>query len=298
MSRNDRSSGSRGSRSGGGSRSGRQGGKTRRKTHARGNAPVNRGEKESKNIARGNAPLKNQRKTDTMRLNKYVANSGICSRRDADIFIAAGNVTVNGNVVTEMGYKVQLDDEVKFDGRRINPDKPEYILLNKPKGFYVTGSLEKKNRTVMDLVANASKAKLDPVGKLDTQATGLLLFTNDGTLAKKLANPRNGIRQIYHVELDREMAYEDLQKVLGGVNLEDGPVQVTDISYVENRPKREIGLELKSTKNHIVQRIFKSLNYEVVKLDRVVYGGLTKKDLPRGHWRILSKQEIINLGNN
>lgn len=232
-----------------------------------------------------------------MRLNKYVANSGICSRRDADIFIAAGSVTVNGKVVTEMGYKVQLNDEVKFDGRKINPERPEYVLLNKPKGFYVTGSLEKKNRTVMDLIANASKSKLDPVGKLDTQATGLLLFTNDGTLAKKLANPRNGIRQIYHVELDRELAYEDLQKIMAGINLEDGTVQVTEISYVENRSKREVGLELKSTKNHIVQRIFKSLNYEVVKLDRVVFGGLTKKDLPRGHWRVLSKQEIINMGN-
>lgn len=298
MSRNDRSPGSRGNRSKGGTRSGRQGGKTHKKSHARGNAPVNRNEKDSKNASRGNAPLKKQSKPDSMRLNKYVSNSGICSRRDADIFIAAGNVTVNGNVVTEMGYKVQLNDEVKFDGRRINPERPEYVLLNKPKGFYVTGSLEKKNRTVMDLIANASKAKLDPVGKLDTQATGLLLFTNDGTLAKKLANPRNGIRQIYHVELDRDLDYEDLQKIAAGVNLEDGPAKVTEISYVENRPKREVGLELKSTKNHIVQRIFKSLNYEIVKLDRVVYGGLTKKDLPRGHWRVLSKQEIINLGNS
>ena len=149
----------------------------------------------------------------------------------------------------------------------------------------------------MDLVANASKSKLDPVGKLDTQATGLLLFTNDGTMAKKLANPKNGIRQIYHLELDKELAYDDLQKIKEGVNLEDGAVKVTDISYVENKPKREVGLEIRSTKNHIVQRIFKSLDYEIVKLDRVTFGGLTKKDLPRGHWRVLSKQEIINLGN-
>jgi 23S rRNA pseudouridine2605 synthase len=226
-----------------------------------------------------------------------VANSGICSRRDADIYIAAGNITVNGETITEMGYKVQLTDEVKFDGRRINPEKPEYVLLNKPKGFYVTGSLEKKNRTVMDLVANASKAKLDPVGKLDTQATGLLLFTNDGAMAKKLAFPKNGIRQIYHIELDKDLAYEDLQKIKEGVKLEDGVAKVTDVSYVENRPKREVGLEIRSTKNHIIQRIFKSLGYEIVKLDRVVFGGLTKKDLPRGHWRVLSKQEVINLGN-
>jgi 23S rRNA pseudouridine2605 synthase len=196
-----------------------------------------------------------------------------------------------------MGHKVKLTDEVKFDGRRIKPEKPEYVLLNKPKGFYVTGNVEKNNRTVMDLIANASKSKLDPVGKLDTQATGLMFFTNDGKMAKNLANPKNGLRQIYHLELNKEVSYEDLQKIKEGVTLEDGKVNVTDISYIENKPKREVGIELRSTKNHVVQRIFKSLNYEVVKLDRVVYGGLTKKDLPRGHWRVLSKQEIINMGN-
>lgn len=299
MSRNDRPGGSRTDRSSGGTKSGRQGGGMRTKSHARGNAPVNRNEKDGKDMARGNAPVKKKQKdsSEGIRLNKYVANSGMCSRRDADIYIAAGNVTVNGKVVTEMGHKVQLTDEVKFDGRRINPEKPEYVLLNKPRGFYVTGSLEKKNRTVMDLIANASKSKLDPVGKLDTQATGLLLFTNDGTMAKNLANPKNGIRQIYHIELDKELAYDDLQKIREGVNLEDGTVRVTDITYVDNKPKREVGLEVRSTKNHIVQRIFKSLNYEIVKLDRVVFGGLTKKDLGRGHWRVLTKQEIINLKN-
>ena len=308
MSRNDSSSGSRGDRSSGKTYGGRQGGGQRSKSHARGNAPVNRDERSGKDMTRGNAPVKRKQnekteksgkpeKTEGIRLNKYVANSGICSRRDADIYIAAGNVTVNGKVVTEMGHKVKLNDEVKFDGRRIVPEKPEYVLLNKPKGFYVTGSLERNNRTVMDLVANASKSKLDPVGKLDTQATGLLLFTNDGTMAKKLTNPKNGIRQIYHLELDKDLSYDDLQKIKEGVNLEDGTAKVTEISYIENKPKREVGLEIKSTKNHIVQRIFKSLNYEIVKLDRVTFGGLTKKDLPRGHWRVLSKQEIINLGN-
>lgn len=291
MSRNDRSTGKK--------FSGRQGGGERKKSHARGNSPVNRNEKDPKDMSRGNAPVKKKQgdKSEGIRLNKYIANSGMCSRRDADIYIAAGNVTVNGKTITEMGHRVKLTDEVKFDGRRVNPEKPEYILLNKPKGFYVTGSLERKNRTVMDLIANASKSKLDPVGKLDTQATGLLLFTNDGTMAKKLASPKNGIRQIYHVELDKEVAFEDLQKIREGMTLEDGPVKVTEVSYVENKPKREIGIEIRSTKNHIVQRIFKSLGYEVVKLDRVIYDGLSKKDLPRGHWRILSKQEIINLGN-
>lgn len=250
-------------------------------------------------MSRGNAPVKRKEGgQDLMRLNKYVANAGVCSRRDADIYISAGNVTVNGKVVTEMGYKVKVTDEVKFDGRRINPEKPEYILLNKPKGFFVTGSLEKKNRTVQDLIANASRSKLDPVGKLDTQATGLILFTNDGALAKKLANPKKGIRQIYHVELDKDLDYDDLQKIKEGITLEDGVATVTEISYVENKPKREIGLELKSTKPHVVQRIFKSQGYEVVKLDRVVFGGLTKKDLGRGHWRVLTKQEIINLSNS
>ncbi|NJW53097.1 pseudouridine synthase [Salinimicrobium oceani] len=300
MSRNDRSSGSRGDRSSGKTYGGRQGGGERSKSHSRGNAPVNRNEKDPKNMSRGNAPVKNKpaaAKAEGIRLNKYVANSGVCSRRDADIYIAAGSVTVNGQVVTEMGHRVQLKDEVKFDGRRIYPEKPEYVLLNKPKGFYVTGSLEKKNRTVMDLIANASKSKLDPVGKLDTQATGLLLFTNDGAMAKNLSNPKNGIRQIYHIELDKDLAYDDLQKIKEGVNLEDGTAKVTEVSYVENKPKREVGLEIRSTKAHIVQRIFKSLGYEVVKLDRVVYGGLTKKDLTRGHWRTLSKQEVINLSN-
>ena len=291
MSRQDRSSDSK--------YGGRQGGGERRKSHARGNAPLNREERAGKTTARGNGPVKKKQgdKKEGIRLNKYVANSGMCSRRDADIYISAGNVTVNGKVVTEMGHRVQLTDEVKFDGRRIKPEKPEYVLLNKPKGFYVTGNVEKNNRTVMDLVANASKSKLDPVGKLDTQATGLMFFTNDGTMAKNLANPKNGLRQIYHVELDKDLSYDDLQKIKEGVTLEDGTVKVTDISYIENKPKREVGIELRSTKNHIVQRIFKSLNYEVVKLDRVVFGGLTKKDLPRGHWRVLSKQEIINMAN-
>ncbi len=291
MSRQDRSSGSK--------YGGRQGGGERKKSHARGNSPVNRNDRAGKTSARGNAPVQKSTKDNKegIRLNKYVANAGICSRRDADIYISAGNVTVNGEVITEMGHRVKLTDEVKFDGRRINPEKPEYVLLNKPKGFYVTGSMEKKNRTVMDLIANASKAKLDPVGKLDTQATGLMFFTNDGAMAKKLANPKNGIRQIYHVELDRDLSFDDLQKIKEGVALEDGKVNVTEISYIENKPKREVGIELRSTRNHVVQRIFKSLNYEVVKLDRVVFGGLTKKDLPRGHWRVLSKQEVINMNN-
>ncbi|APG60532.1 pseudouridine synthase [Christiangramia salexigens] len=277
MSRNDRSSG--------GKFSGRQGGGKRKKSYARGNAPIKTNLEKS--------PLSN---TDGIRLNKYIANSGVCSRREADIYIAAGNVTVNGDTITEMGYRVKLEDDVRFDGRRLNPEKPEYLLLNKPKGFFVTGNPEKGGRTVMELLAKATTSKLSPVGKLDNQAKGLLLFTNDGTLAKKLAKPKNGIRQIYHVSLDKNFSQADLDAVKKGVYIEGSKVVVTDISYIDDKPHTEVGIELYSIKEHIVTRIFKSLGYEVDSLDRVVYGGLTKKDLPRGRWRNLTEQEVINLG--
>lgn len=231
-----------------------------------------------------------------MRLNKYIANSGVCSRRDADIYIQAGNVTVNGKVVNEMGYKVKLDDEVKFDGRRINPDPKTYVLLNKPKGFYVTGSFEKHNRTVMDLVASATSAKIAPVGKLETSALGLVLFTNDGTLAQKLSNSKKGVRQIYQIELNRPLKQEDLDKIAEGPFVEGKKVIIEEIKYVENKPLHVIGLELRSQRTHIVQRIFKKFDYEIVKLDRVVFANLDKKNLPRGHYRHLTKQEVINLG--
>lgn len=285
---------------------GRQGGGERGKSPStRGNSPV-KGETgadvNKKGSTRRNSASDTKSKTppaskkdDGIRLNKYVANSGLCSRRDADIFIAAGNVTVNGKPVTEMGYKVQPGDEVKFDGQRVNPEKPEYILLNKPRGFYTTGSREKGTKTVMDLISNATKAKVVPVGKLDRQASGLLLFTNDGTLEKQLGKPKNGIRQIYHVELTKPVGEEDLDKIREGVTLEDGKVKVQEVSYIDGRPRNEIGLETNSVKQHVVQRLFKSLGYEVEKLDRVVFGGLTKKDLPRGNWRVLTKQEIINI---
>jgi len=277
MSRNDKSKGEK--------FSGRQGGGKSKKSSVRENAPI-----------KPESARKTPSKSDGIRLNKYIANAGICSRRDADIFISSGNVTVNGKIVTEMGYKVGLTDEVKFDGRSVNPDKPEYFLLNKPKAVYVTGSTEKGGRTVMDIMAKATKAKLDPVGKLDTQAMGLLLFTNDGTLAKRLGKPRNGIRQIYQVNLTKPMAVADLEKIKNGVFLEDGKVNIQDISYIADRPKNEIGIETNSTKNHVIQRLFKSQGYEVEKLDRVVFGGLTKKDLPRGRFRRLTDQEVINMG--
>ena len=179
--------------------------------------------------------------SDLIRLNKYVANSGVCSRREADVYIAAGNVTVNGETITEMGYKVKLGDVVKFDGRLLNPEKKEYVLLNKPKNFITTTSDEKGRRTVMELVSNASKARLVPVGRLDRNTTGLLLFTNDGDLAKKLTHPKHGVRKIYHVELNKNLKAEDLKKIQSGLTLEDGPVQVDEASYIANAPKKRSG---------------------------------------------------------
>ncbi len=231
-----------------------------------------------------------------MRLNKYIANAGICSRRDADIYITAGNVTVNGKTITEMGYKVKLSDEVKFDGRNITPEKKEYYLLNKPKDVYVSGSYNEQGMTVLDIIGRATKARLTPVGKLERSAMGLVIVTNDGVLLKSLGNPKHGIRQIYHLQLNKELSQVDLEKIREGVTLEDGVIKVDDVSYVENKPKREIGIELKSTRSHVVQRLMKSLGYEIKYMDRVVFGTLTKKDLPRGMFRHLNNQEIINLG--
>lgn len=263
--------------------SGRQGGNFRKKSYARGNAPINK-----------STPPKQPSDPNSIRLNKYVANSGVCSRRDADIYIAAGNVTVNGKPVTEMGHKVKLTDEVKFDGRLLNPVKKEYVVLNKPKDFTTTIRDEKGKRHVSGLISNASKSKLLPVDKLDKDDTGLLVFTNDGDLTKKLKSPINGLRKIYHLVLDRDLSSADLRKIQEGVAVEDKVVRIQDISYIDKAPKREVGVEIYSSRNKILPRLFEQLDYKIVKLDRVVYGGLTKKDLPRGHWRYLTEQEIVN----
>ena len=233
---------------------------------------------------------------DLIRLNKYIANAGICSRREADTYIAAGNVTVNGKPVTEMGYKVKRTDDVRFDGRKLNPEKKEYVLLNKPKNFITTTRDEKGRRTVMELVSSASNNRLYPVGRLDRNTTGLLLFTNDGDLAKKLTHPKHGVRKIYHVHLEKNVSIADIRKIREGLTLEDGEVQVDEVDYVQGATKKEVGIEIHSGRNRIVRRIFEHLGYEVSRLDRVVFAGLTKKDLPRGHWRYLTEQEVINLG--
>lgn len=265
--------------------SGRQGGTFRKKSFARGNAPIKKKSEPQK-----------PSNPDLIRLNKYVANSGVCSRRDADIYISAGNVTVNGKPITEMGYKVKLTDEVKFDGRLLNPAKKEYVLLNKPKDFTTTVRDENGRRNVSGLISNASKTPLLPIDKMDKNATGLLLFTNDGDMTKRLKNPKNGLRKIYHVVLDKELRSADMVKIQEGIVIDEKPVRVQEISFIENAPKREVGIEIYSSKHKMVEQIFEHLEYEVIKIDRVVYAGLTKKDLPRGHWRYLTEQEVINLG--
>ncbi|EDP98386.1 pseudouridine synthase [Kordia algicida OT-1] len=233
-----------------------------------------------------------------IRLNKYISNSGICSRREADMHISVGSVTVNGKVVTEMGYKVQLTDEVRFDGRIINPEKATYILLNKPKGFLVTTKDEKGRKTVMDLVATATTARIVPVGRLERQTTGLLLFTNDGELARKLTDPHQNVRKIFHVELDRNLSQTDFNKIKDGVNIRGDIYGVDEISWIQGASKREVGIKVSTGSNGLVKAIFEHLSYTVARLDRVVFAGLTKKDLPRSHWRHLTAQEVVNLKNS
>ncbi|MBS9766334.1 MAG: rRNA pseudouridine synthase [Flavobacteriaceae bacterium] len=245
-----------------------------------------------------NKPVSNRAVTSDkkgIRLNKYIANAGICSRREADVFIKSGNVAVNGKIIMEMGYQVQPNDIVKFDGETISLEKKQYILLNKPKNFITTTSDERGRKTVMDLVGNATEERLYPVGRLDRNTTGLLLFTNDGELAKKLTHPKHNVYKIYHASLNRKLAISDLQKIANGFMLDDKPVQVDEISYITGESKTEIGVKIHSGRNRIVRRIFEHFGYDVVKLDRVIFANLTKKNLPRGHWRHLTELEVNSL---
>ena len=238
---------------------------------------------------------KPQKPSEGIRLNKFIAHAGICSRREADMHIKIGSVKVNNKVMTEMGYKVKPTDEVQFDGQRLKAEKPTYVLLNKPKGFIATTRDEKGRKTVMDLVANATKARIVPVGRLDRPTTGLLLFTNDGDLAKKLTHPSTGVKKLYHVVLDKNVSGQHLQNIKEGITLDDGGIKADEVSYVQGASKREVGIALHSGRNRIVRRIFEYLGYEVITLDRVLFAGLTKKDLPRGHWRHLSQSEVQQL---
>lgn len=232
---------------------------------------------------------------DNIRLNKYLSNAGVCSRREADVLIETGVVSVNGKIVTELGFKINQGDVVQYDGETINAETKRYVLLNKPKGFITTMDDPRGRKTVMSLVAKACRERIYPVGRLDRETTGLLLFTNDGDMAKKLTHPRYQAVKMYHVELNKSVAKEDLEKLLIGVDLEDGKTKVDKIEYVENGTSKEVGVEIHSGKNRIVRRLFEALDYQVVKLDRVQFGGLTKKDLPRGYYRHLTEQEIAYL---
>lgn len=263
--------------------SGRGSNNTKKESYARGNAPIKKSSKPQKNS-----------NPDAIRLNKYVANSGMCSRRDADMHIATGLVSVNGKIVTEMGYKVKLDDEVRFDGARIQPEKKAYVLLNKPKGFATTTS-EGKGRTVMDLVANATTSRIKPIGRLGRNSKGLLLFTNDDLVIKKFTNSKNGVARLFHIELDKNLKLEDLKKIREGFKAEGKLIAVEEISYIDGASKKEIGLKIKNTGNTIIRTIFDYFKYDIISIDCVAIGHLTKKDIPRGHWKNLSVQEINTL---
>jgi 23S rRNA pseudouridine2605 synthase len=230
--------------------------------------------------------------TGDIRLNKYLATSGICSRREADKFIHAGLVTVNGEVVTELGTKVKKTDDVRYNGERLKSEKHVYILLNKPKDYITTLRDPHAKRTVMELVQKACKERVYPVGRLDRNTTGVLLLTNDGELAKQLTHPSNNKLKIYHVSVDKSLAKGDFQKILEGFNLEDGFIKADELSYIDANDKKEIGIEIHSGRNHIVRRIFEYLGYEVRKLDRVYFAGLTKKGLERGKYRFLTEKEV------
>jgi 23S rRNA pseudouridine2605 synthase len=232
--------------------------------------------------------------SDKIRLNRYISNSGVCSRREADELIKMGLVSVNGTVITEMGYKVDRKDVVKYDGKTLRAEKPVYILLNKPKGFLTTTKDPQERNTVMQIIAGAVKERVYPVGRLDRNTTGLLLLTNDGELTDKLSHPSYNVKKIYKVELDKPLTKNDFQKIKDGVQLEEGRAMVDDLAIVSDDGKT-VGLEIHIGWNRVIRRIFERLEYQVVKLDRSVYAGLDKKDLSRGHWRFLTKEEIVRL---
>jgi 23S rRNA pseudouridine2605 synthase len=289
--------------------SARQGGPKKPST-ARGNAPLRKKpskfkgkteEPTSKKPVDAVKPVQKPKapsNPDEMRLNKYIANSGMCSRRDADIYIQSGNVKVNGVPVTEMGYKVKLTDVVQFDGATIIPEKKEYLLLNKPKNFSTVGDESKGDGNVLDLIRGATKSGLTPIGRMDKTTTGLLLFTNDTDMILKFSKPNQRSSKLYQVTLDRNLKFEDLEKVEKGLTIDEFRVYVEEITYIEDQPKSEIGVKMKSANVKIVRKIFEHLGYNVIKLDRVAFAGLTKKNLPRGNWRFLTEQEIINLKNS
>ncbi len=253
------------------------------------------GKKRIQKHSKSTSASKNLIQDEPIRLNKYIAQSGVCSRREADRYIEQGQIEVNGKIITELGAKVKSSDSVRFNGKTLNPERLVYVLLNKPKDCVSTVSDPHAKLTVMGLVKNACNERIYPVGRLDRNTTGVLLLTNDGELAKKLTHPSHNKLKVYHVFLDKNLTQSDFKTILEGVELDDGFICPDNLSYVSSDIKDELGIELHSGKNRIVRRIFEHLGYKVVKLDRVYFAGLTKKNLPRGRWRHLTEQEVSML---
>lgn len=252
--------------------------------------------RERNNIKKHEHSVISSKQEEEIRLNRFIANAGVCSRRKADELIAAGEILLNGEVVTELGTKVKpQEDEVKYKGEILKLEPIVYILLNKPKDFITTTDDPQERKTVMDLVKKASRERIYPVGRLDRNTTGLLILTNDGLLADRLAHPRNNISKIYQVELDKAFSQGDFNKMKFGLELEDGFIKPDDIAYIPGSDKNILGIQIHSGKNRIVRRMFEHLGYEIEKLDRTVYGALTKKNLPRGKWRHLTEEELRKL---
>lgn len=264
----------------------------------KGSKPGGYQKKERSSRSRSESTYNPERRPETfrsdapVRLNKYIAHAGICSRREADTLIQTGAISVNGTIVTELGTKVKPGDIVRYGDQRLVNERKVYILLNKPKDYITTSDDPQGRKTVIDLVYRACPERVYPVGRLDRNTTGLLLFTNDGEMAKKLTHPKHGVKKIYHVFLDKPLTKADLEQIARGVELEDVTIVPDDISYIEGESKKEVGIEIHSGQNRIVRRIFEKMGYDVQKLDRVAFAGLTKKDLPRGKWRFLSEKEV------
>lgn len=248
----------------------------------------------SKGLGKSSGPIKIENHNEPVRLNRFIAQSGVCSRREADQLIADSLVTVNGIVVTELGTKVSRDDRIELEGKKLQGEKRIYIVMNKPKGYITSMDDPHNERTVIDLLKGEIPQRVYPVGRLDKNTTGVLLLTNDGDLTKELTHPSYEKRKIYHVFLDKPCTEDDLEKLLSGIELEDGRIAADDVSFVEST-RKEVGIELHSGRNRIVRRMFEHLGYEVIKLDRVYFGGLTKLGLRRGFWRVLSEKEVSTL---
>ena len=252
---------------------------------------------------KGKRPKNNQKQQETSandvtRLNKFIANSGLCSRREADELIRAGKITVNNEIIKELGTKIKPTDEVRYKGKLLQNERPVYILLNKPKDYVTTVKDKHAQKTVMDLIKGACPQRVYPVGRLDRNTTGVLLLTNDGELAKRLTHPRYKKKKVYHVVLDKSVTKKHIDQIAEGIELEDTTVAADAISYVDQDDKTQIGIEIHSGQNRVVRRIFETLGYRIKKLDRVYFAGLTKKNLKRGKWRFLTQKEISRLKMN